>query len=762
MFPSHDRAPFDPCCAYGQCDDQHVETASIAAPNTLDSCLSTPTCSSKQLLSPYAPSSPRTSSRASSIGCEHSAVLQEHKDAIAHLQQDVFALRHLMESEVSRMKQDMKVSMQQLEQRLVEACKRASTSTPHPATPCCTVPTASSSESTVTATPSAQSPREAAASVRRSVWGSDFLDSDCGDDFTPSHPSQFDEKEQELINAVMKEKLAQDSNKGAAATDETVKPDAISAPLAEKDSQAAASVTVAAVPAVSAKSSSASATALSITSLTALINPAGLPLTEPQLITLACRILSDHGSVPVGKMGSLLHKAANDHTLPALLKERYGGLKKFLQAQCKYFILGDDHPYNPHVALVGQQQLPVSAATSTHSQSTSMSSSGPASASPLALTVTDNHSFGATHGHDVYGSQSRGHMPGSYGGNEHGRSMDCDDRDSLFSAFHSSQRSRNSPSNIATPTALRGSPFNVTSLSMPSYASRLQEALQQASASPHCGSSDMHSLSQQMDSLLTDVVSLDCEMVGCGIDGSRSVLARASIVNYHGSTLYDCFVQPPEGDIVADYRTHVSGIRPGDLDPPRAISFAKAQEEVADLLKGRTIVAHSVVSDLQALRLSHPPQLIRDTAHFPLLCPERPRSLRALVVERLGWIDFQMGEHDSVEDARAVMCLYRSVEEEWEAVVKAEQAADDREKKALAAQSAANARHRALFLDQQQHQLQQQQQQSYSAFGPSQLHKGSFLPSSNHTGSGYVGSSGLTYGNKTLMSPHSIHSTLWK
>ena len=71
-------------------------------------------------------------------------------------------------------------------------------------------------------------------------------------------------------------------------------------------------------------------------------------------------------------MGSLLHKAANDHTLPALLKERYGGLKKFLQAQSAYFVLGEDHPYNPHVALVGQQQLPAPAPAQprAHSQRT--------------------------------------------------------------------------------------------------------------------------------------------------------------------------------------------------------------------------------------------------------------------------------------------------------------------------------------------------------------------------------------------------------
>jgi hypothetical protein len=72
---------------------------------------------------------------------------------------------------------------------------------------------------------------------------------------------------------------------------------------------------------------------------------------EDALVSLAISILMEHGGVPVGKMGTLLHKAANNHNLPSLLKERYGGLKKFLQNRNDVFVLGTDHPYNPHVTL---------------------------------------------------------------------------------------------------------------------------------------------------------------------------------------------------------------------------------------------------------------------------------------------------------------------------------------------------------------------------------------------------------------------------
>ena len=52
-------------------------------------------------------------------------------------------------------------------------------------------------------------------------------------------------------------------------------------------------------------------------------------------------------------------------------------------------------------------------------------------------------------------------------------------------------------------------------------------------------------------------------MVGVGIDGEESSLARVSIVNYHGVILLDEVVKQRER--VVDYRTEWSGIRPGDM-----------------------------------------------------------------------------------------------------------------------------------------------------------------------------------------------------
>jgi len=66
-------------------------------------------------------------------------------------------------------------------------------------------------------------------------------------------------------------------------------------------------------------------------------------------------------------------------------------------------------------------------------------------------------------------------------------------------------------------------------------------------------------------------LAMDCEMVGVGPEGTRSVLARCSIVNYNGQVVYDKLVQPLEP--VTDYRTQHSGIRAGDLSSSRAIPF---------------------------------------------------------------------------------------------------------------------------------------------------------------------------------------------
>jgi hypothetical protein len=66
-------------------------------------------------------------------------------------------------------------------------------------------------------------------------------------------------------------------------------------------------------------------------------------------------------------------------------------------------------------------------------------------------------------------------------------------------------------------------------------------------------------------------VGLDCEMVGIGIGGKVSALARCCLVDFQGEVIYDEFVRPP--GFVTDFRTKWSGVRKGDLRQDSAVTL---------------------------------------------------------------------------------------------------------------------------------------------------------------------------------------------
>ncbi|KAK5963641.1 putative 3'-5' exonuclease PWA37_003966 [Arxiozyma heterogenica] len=160
-------------------------------------------------------------------------------------------------------------------------------------------------------------------------------------------------------------------------------------------------------------------------------------------------------------------------------------------------------------------------------------------------------------------------------------------------------------------------------------------------------------------------VAMDCEFVGVGPEGKEHALARISITNYYGHIILDEFVRPKEK--VVDWRTHISGIKPEHMK--QAISFKDAQKKCAEIIKGRILIGHALKHDLDALLLSHPKSMIRDTArHLPFrkkYAKGKSPSLKKLTKEVLK-VQIQSGEHSSVEDARATMLLYKSDKSEFE------------------------------------------------------------------------------------------------
>jgi len=166
---------------------------------------------------------------------------------------------------------------------------------------------------------------------------------------------------------------------------------------------------------------------------------------------------------------------------------------------------------------------------------------------------------------------------------------------------------------------------------------------------------------------LTKVLALDCEMVGGGVGGQLSLLARVSIVNASGDVVYDTFVTPTER--ITDYRTQWSGIRPKDLIG--APTKQSVVEKVRSILAGRILVGHALQNDLEALNISHPESHVRDSSRYPqfmrkLICGKlKPKALRHIVAEELD-MTIQTGEHDSIQDARAVLGLYQKHKSSWE------------------------------------------------------------------------------------------------
>ncbi|EJK48973.1 hypothetical protein THAOC_32190 [Thalassiosira oceanica] len=175
------------------------------------------------------------------------------------------------------------------------------------------------------------------------------------------------------------------------------------------------------------------------------------------------------------------------------------------------------------------------------------------------------------------------------------------------------------------------------------------------------------------------VVGLDCEMVGAGRGpGGASPFWRGYVI--------------PKKK-VTDYRTQWSGITKETYTQPDPqipiVSFNQCQNEISQLFssidgKDVVVVGHALENDFDALEISHPPFLTRDTSlykHFMRAGKRRryPRKLSHLSSELLG-IDIQQQSnndsmlknttnigHSSVEDAAAALRLYWLRAKEWEA-----------------------------------------------------------------------------------------------
>lgn len=176
-----------------------------------------------------------------------------------------------------------------------------------------------------------------------------------------------------------------------------------------------------------------------------------------------------------------------------------------------------------------------------------------------------------------------------------------------------------------------------------------------------------------------EFVQLQAEEIEIRADGTRETrrpsrlgLARVSVLRGEGDEeglpFMDDYIVMKEP--VVDYLTRYSGIRPGDLDPTTSshqlVSLKVAYKKLWILLNlGCVFVGHGLSKDFRIINIHVPRNQVVDTADL-FFIKER---LRKLKLSFLAWyilheeIQADHHGHDSVEDARTALRLWRKYEE---------------------------------------------------------------------------------------------------
>jgi PAB-dependent poly(A)-specific ribonuclease subunit 2 len=175
-----------------------------------------------------------------------------------------------------------------------------------------------------------------------------------------------------------------------------------------------------------------------------------------------------------------------------------------------------------------------------------------------------------------------------------------------------------------------------------------------------------------------EFVSLQSEEIEIKADGTRETvrpsrlgLARVSVLRGEGPLedipFIDDYISIKEP--VVDYLTAFSGIRPGDLDPSISphplVTLKVAYRKLWLLLNlGCIFVGHGLLKDFRTINIHVPRTQVIDTVDLWFI---KARA-RKLNLRFLAWLllreDIQGGDaHDSVEDARTALHLWRKYED---------------------------------------------------------------------------------------------------
>ncbi|KAA1471282.1 PAB-dependent poly-A-specific ribonuclease subunit PAN2 [Dentipellis sp. KUC8613] len=151
---------------------------------------------------------------------------------------------------------------------------------------------------------------------------------------------------------------------------------------------------------------------------------------------------------------------------------------------------------------------------------------------------------------------------------------------------------------------------------------------------------------------------------------ARLSLARVSVLRGDGRKLGVPFIDDHihTSEVIVDYLTEFSGIRFGDLDPhtsPYTLTPLKLVYKKLRLLvdRGCIFIGHGLSKDFRIINIFVPPEQVIDTVDLYFVKSRQRRlSLRFLSWFILGET-IQTDTHDSIEDARSALMLYKAYHE---------------------------------------------------------------------------------------------------
>jgi PAB-dependent poly(A)-specific ribonuclease subunit 2 len=216
----------------------------------------------------------------------------------------------------------------------------------------------------------------------------------------------------------------------------------------------------------------------------------------------------------------------------------------------------------------------------------------------------------------------------------------------------------------------------------------------------------------------TEFVDLEKAEIDVKADGTqetirpaKSGLARVSVLRgageMEGIPFIDDYITIKDATIV-DYKTQYSGIRPGDLDPRisthNLVPLKVAYKKLWLLLNlGCTFIGHGLASDFRKINIQVPKHQTVDTQYLYLVAGKNRRfSLRYLAwavfkeyIQEESTDETTIDGHDSVEDARMALRLWRKFQE-WQDAGVVEQMVEEIYKKGFRYQWRPPARDGAL------------------------------------------------------------------